>query len=115
MVLILRQDLKPGKLLRKELTKVHGISAFTAHQICDTLGLASTFRVGGLSIAQKERLVRLVQRYYAIGSDLKRLKERDIQRYIKINSLRGQRLYQGLPVRGQRSHTNARTSRKRKN
>ena len=115
MVLLLRQDLKPSNPLRRELTKVYGLNVFLTHQICDTLGFSSDLRVGDLTAAHKERLVRLVQHYYVIGPDLKHITDRDIQRFVKVNSFRGQRLRQGLPVRGQRSHTNARTSRKRKN
>ena len=115
MVLLLRQDLKSRKLLRRELTKVYGLNLFLANQVCDTLGFASDLRVGDLTDTQKERLVRLVQRYYVIGPDLKHRVGQDVQHFDKVNSFRGQRRHQGLPVRGQRSRTNSRTSRKLKN
>ena len=87
---------------------------FLAHQIGDSLGFASTLKVQDLTAAQKEKLVRLVQRYYVTGSDLKRLVNQDIQRCVTIGSFKGFRFIQGLPVRGQRSHTNARSCRKKK-
>ena len=64
MVLLFQHNFQEEKLVRQELTKVYGINKFLAHQICDSLGFARTLKVQELTASQKEKLVRLVQRYY---------------------------------------------------
>jgi len=113
MALILQQNLRTEGLIRYELKKVYGINSSLAHQICDHMGLSSRAKVGDLNLSQIEKLTRIVTQYYTTGSELQRLTFQDIQRFIQIGSYKGVRLSQGLPVRGQRTHTNARSARRR--
>jgi len=109
---ILNQNFANDQKIRKELQKLYGIGRFLADQICDQLGFHEQMRIHELSGAQKEQLVRVLSQYYFTGSELRRLLAQDIQRLNQIGCYRGFRHALGLPVRGQRTKTNARTTRK---
>lgn len=113
MVFILNQNLKGDKLLRKELTEIYGINDFLANQICDQLGLSSRITVAQLTTVQVDKLTRIVNHYYITGPELKRLMNKDLQRFVTVGAYKGLRYSQGLPLRGQRTHTNAKNSRRR--
>lgn len=114
MALILQQNLDATKLIRCELKKVYGINSFLANQICDHLGLSSRAKVGDLNASQVEKLTRIVTHYYTTGAELERLVTHDMQRFVHIGAYKGVRLSRGLPVRGQRTHTNAKSARRRR-
>ena len=113
MVFILQQNLRSDKKVRTELTKIYGINFFLANQICDQLGLNSNLKIGDLSALQIDKMIRIVQHFHITGTELKRLLTQDIQRYISIGIYKGFRFNQGLPVRGQRTHTNAQNTRRK--
>ena len=66
MVLLFQHNFQEQKLVRQELTKVYGINKFLAHQICDSLGFASTLKVQELTASQKEKLVSEKQGFFLV-------------------------------------------------
>jgi len=112
MVYILNQNLQDSQKIRIALQKVYGIGSFLAHQICDQLGFSQKALVKDLTSFQKDQLVRIFQNYYYSGSELQRMVDYDIKRLITIGSYRGFRHAASLPVRGQRTKTNAQTQRR---
>lgn len=90
------------------LTAIFGIGHRTALQICKKAGVLASAKITDLDEAQLEKL-REVVGGYAVEGDLRRTIAMDIKRLIDLGSYRGLRHRRGLPVRGQRSKTNART------
>ena len=91
------------------LTYIHGIGRTTAVQIADKLGIAHTARVQDLSDEEVLRLREAIDAEYTVEGDLRRQTAMNIKRLMDLRAYRGLRHRSGLPVRGQRTHTNART------
>ncbi len=91
------------------LTYIYGIGATTAKQICDKLGFAAERRVHQLTDEEVLRIRELIDREYTVEGDLRRDVAMNIKRLMDLGCYRGLRHRKGLPVRGQRTHTNART------
>lgn len=113
MVYIFNTSLRDNKKIRQELQEVMGIGKLKANQICDKLGLNPNLRVNQLSLTQTDMLIKSVNQSYYIGSELKKMIKDDVKRLVRIGCYRGFRHVQKLPVRGQRTHTNAKTVKKR--
>lgn len=90
------------------LTSIYGIGRTTAQKICDAAGVDRNTRVQDLDETQAERLRTEVARYEVEG-DLRREVSMNIKRLMDLGCYRGLRHRRGLPVRGQRTKTNART------
>jgi len=90
------------------LTAIFGIGNSLARKICEASGVAIDKKVKDLNDADLEKLREEVGRFTVEG-DLRRNVQQDIKRKIEIGCLQGIRHRKGLPVRGQRTHTNART------
>ena len=104
----------PGNTnIRQGLRSFPGIGPFYANQVCDLLGLGPGLRFADLSPGILKHLQRFLQTKYYIQNELHTLVRQDIQSFVAIGSVRGIRHNLGLPVRGQRTRTNARTARKR--
>lgn len=101
--------------IRTALPRIYGLGSCFANQICDQLGFPQQMRFQDLTANQREQLVRVISQYYYTGSELKRLLSQDIQRLTQIGCYAGFRHALHLPVRGQRTKTNARTVRKLQN
>ncbi|MFN3989332.1 MAG: 30S ribosomal protein S13 [Erythrobacter sp.] len=91
------------------LTYIHGIGRHTAVQIADKLGIAHTARVQDLSDEEILRIRETIDADYTVEGDLRRQTAMNIKRLMDLRAYRGLRHRNGLPVRGQRTHTNART------
>lgn len=91
------------------LTYIYGIGLKTAQDICSTLGIAESLRVNQLSDDDVLKLRELIDRDYKVEGDLRREVAMNIKRLMDMACYRGLRHRRGLPVRGQRTHTNART------
>ncbi|RYG75007.1 30S ribosomal protein S13 [bacterium] len=103
-------DLPREKRLETALTYIYGIGPTTAAKIVAEVGLSdSNPRVRELSEADAAKLREIIERDYRIEGDLRRQVNGDIKRLQEIQSYRGLRHRRGLPVRGQRTKTNART------
>jgi len=109
---IFNQNLRPLEKIRFELQKIYGIGKCQSNMICDSLGLSEKTLVKDVSRLTYIKLQRLIQRELIIGADLKREIKENIQRHIVIGSYKGFRHVQKLPVRGQRTKTNAKTRKK---
>ncbi|MCC7271324.1 MAG: 30S ribosomal protein S13 [Alphaproteobacteria bacterium] len=91
------------------LTYIHGIGRTTAHQICAKVGVAPEQRVHQLTEDEVLRIREMIDRDLRVEGDLRREVAMNIKRLMDLGCYRGLRHRRGLPVRGQRTHTNART------
>ena len=91
------------------LTYIHGIGHTKAKDICNTCGIAEERRVNDLSEDEIIRIRETIDASYQVEGDLRRETAMNIKRLMDLGCYRGLRHRKGLPVRGQRSHTNART------
>jgi len=91
------------------LQYIHGIGKHYAKEICDKAGVADNRRVGELTDAEVLQIREAIDRDYTVEGDLRRETATNIKRLMDLGCYRGLRHRRGLPVRGQRTHTNART------
>ena len=91
------------------LTYIHGIGRTTAVQIADKLGIDHKTRVQDLTDEEILRIRETIDEEYSVEGDLRRQTAMNIKRLMDLACYRGLRHRKGLPVRGQRTHTNART------
>ena len=91
------------------LTYIHGIGRTKAQEICDKIGIPPERRVHQLTDDEVLRIRELIDREYRVEGDLRRQVAMNIKRLMDLGCYRGLRHRKGLPVRGQRTHTNART------
>ena len=102
-------DIPREKRLEIALTYIFGIGRPTSQKICDATGLNRDTRVRDLTEDEVNRIRAWVDQNITVEGDLRRDVQQDIKRKIEIGCLQGVRHRKGLPVRGQRTHTNART------
>ena len=102
-------DLPKDKRIEIGLTYVYGIGRKSAKEILDATGINPDIRVKDLTEEQEAQLRECIDKTYVVEGDLRRSVALDIKRLTEIGSYRGLRHRKGLPVRGQRSKTNART------
>lgn len=102
-------DLPRDKRIEIGLTYVFGIGRSRANQTLDALDIDYNTKVRDLTDAEVLRIRQFVDSNYKIEGDLRREIAQNIKRKIEIGSYQGLRHRRGLPVRGQRTHTNART------
>ncbi|TXH38376.1 MAG: 30S ribosomal protein S13 [Rhodospirillaceae bacterium] len=91
------------------LTYIHGIGSVKAKEICGKVGIPAERRVNQLSDADVVRIREVIDQDYRVEGDLRREVAMNIKRLMDLGCYRGLRHRKGLPVRGQRTHTNART------
>ena len=93
---------------------VYGLGKSISLLICKRLGFSKNLKVKHLSKEQINKLVKTIENLdKELASDLKKLKILSTKKLVNIKSYKGLRKIKGLPIRGQRTHTNAKTSRKR--
>ena len=115
MVYIFESELSNNKPILFEMVSIFGIGKSHALLFCKKLGFSKNLKIKNLSKEQITELIKIIELSdFAIVSELKKLRLLKTKKLLSIKSYRGLRQKQGLPVRGQRTHTNARTSRKRK-
>ena len=102
-------DLPREKRIEIGLTYVYGIGRTSAKKILEETGIDPDTRVKDLTDAQEAALREVIDKNYTVEGDLRRAVALDIKRLTEIGCYRGTRHRKGLPVRGQRSKTNART------
>ena len=102
-------DIPREKRLEISLTYIFGIGKPTAQRMCAELGIDPNTRVRDLTEEEVNKLRGWVDQNLTVEGDLRREVQTDIKRKIEIGSYQGVRHRKGLPVRGQRTHTNART------
>ncbi|MDR2502225.1 MAG: 30S ribosomal protein S13 [Oscillospiraceae bacterium] len=102
-------DLPKDKRIEIGLTYVYGIGRTSAKKILEATGINPDTRVKNLTETDETALREAIDKSYVVEGDLRRSVALDIKRLTEIGSYRGTRHRRGLPVRGQRSKTNART------
>ncbi len=117
MVRFLGVDLPQNKKIHYALTSIYGIGLSRATEILQKVSIDfkqqnKVFKIKDLSDTDIIKLRKILEKDYQLEGDLKRVIKANINRLIKIGSVRGRRHRVGLPVRGQRTRTNARTRRK---
>jgi small subunit ribosomal protein S13 len=102
-------DLPREKKVEIGLTYIYGIGRATAQRILAATGVSDSLRVKDLSDADINRLRQIIEKDFRVEGALRTEVAMNIKRLMDIGSYRGNRHRRGLPVRGQRTHTNART------
>ncbi len=102
-------NIPTNKRVEIALTYIHGIGRTKARQITEKLGIAPARRVQDLSDQEVLQIRETIDADYQVEGDLRREVAMNIKRLMDLASYRGLRHRKGLPVRGQRTHTNART------
>jgi small subunit ribosomal protein S13 len=102
-------NIPTNKRVEIALTYIYGIGRVKAKEICEKVGLPTERRVNQLTDAEVLQIRETIDRDYKVEGDLRREIAMDIKRLMDLGCYRGLRHRKGLPVRGQRTHTNART------
>jgi small subunit ribosomal protein S13 len=102
-------DIPREKRLEISLTYIFGVGRTASQQICDTTGIDRSTRVRDLTDEEVSRIRAYIDQNLKVEGDLRREVDQDIKRKMEIGCYQGLRHRRGLPVRGQRTHTNART------
>lgn len=102
-------DLPKNEILEIGLTRIYGVGRFLSKKIIAEIGLNPNMRVKELSDDNVLKIRTLLDKDYKVEGELKKEVSMNIKRLIDIGSYRGSRHRSGLPVRGQRTSTNART------
>ena len=102
-------DIPREKRLEIALTYIFGVGRNTAQRLCTDLGIDANTRVRNLTEEEVNRIRTYVDANLKVEGDLRRDIAQDIKRKMEIGCYQGIRHRKGLPVRGQRTHTNART------
>jgi small subunit ribosomal protein S13 len=114
MVYLFESELPENKALPFALISIYGIGRASAFLVCKKLGLSRNLIIKDLSKEQLGKLVKSIESLnLLVAGDLLKSRFLIAKKLVSIKSYRGLRRYQGLPVRGQRTHTNARTARNR--
>jgi len=107
-------DIPDNKRLEISLTYIYGVGRRLSNEIIAKLGLDRNMRAQKLTEDEVASINALLQSAYVVEGDLKRQVQNNIKRLVSIHSYRGMRHRSGLPVRGQRTRTNARTRKGRR-
>ena len=102
-------NLPTNKRVLIALTYIHGIGKVTSKRICDAAGVNVSTRVNQLSEQEVGSIRQHIDSNVVVEGDLRRERTINIKRLMDLGCYRGLRHRRGLPVRGQRTHTNART------
>lgn len=102
-------DLPKEKRIEVALTYIYGIGRSLSNKILKEIGIDPNIRAKNLTEEQVSKLAGAIQQNYKVEGDLRREVTGNIKRLMEIGTYRGVRHRKGLPVRGQRTHTNART------
>lgn len=109
---LLGAALPAGKRLAVALRSVYGIGPSRAQALCFEIGATAGTRAGELRPFHLSQLLAAVEREYVVGNELRDANRAAVHRLVAIRCYRGSRHVQRLPVRGQRTHSNARTQKK---
>ena len=109
MARVVGVDLPVNKRIEVGLTYIYGIGRSRANSILEEAQVSPDIRVRDLDEAQVNRIRQIIEAQGEVEGDLRKRVQMDIKRLMDIGCYRGLRHRRGLPVRGQRTHTNART------
>ena len=113
MLYLLETKLPENKAVFFALTNVYGIGKNTAFLICKKLGFSMNLKTKDLTQEQVVEILQLIDSLnLTLNNELKKLRSLTLKNLVSIKSYRGLRRVRGLPVRGQRTHTNGKSSKK---
>lgn len=112
MPVIFGITLPKEKKVAYALTVLYGIGKFSSEQICKELGFAPKLTVNELTDQQQFELSKKIKEEFRLEGNLREEVRGNVQRYITNGSIRGSRHKHHLPVRGQRTHSNAKSARR---
>lgn len=113
MLYLLETKLPENKSVFFALTNVYGIGKNTAFLICKKLGFSMNLKTKDLTQEQVVEILQLIDSLdLTLNNELKKLRSLTLKNLVSIKSYRGLRRVRGLPVRGQRTHTNGKSSKK---
>ena len=113
MLYFLETKLPERKSVYFALTNIYGIGKTTAFVICKKLGFSVNLKIKDLTQEQTIEMLQLIDSLNLnLNNELKKLKSLTLKNLVSIKSYKGLRRVHGLPVRGQRTHTNAKSARK---
>lgn len=116
MIYILDTDILNNKSIFFSLRKVYGLGNHQTTLLCKKLGFSTNLKTLNLSFDQINKLIKSIEKEdLIITGELRKVQSLTIKTLVNIKAYRGLRRLKGLPVRGQRTHTNAKTSKKYKN
>ena len=102
-------NIPTNKRVEIALTYIHGIGLRSSKKICELANIKNQTRVNNLTEGELSKIRDIIDKDYLVEGDLRRKISLDVKRYLDLGCLRGLRHRKNLPVRGQRTHTNART------
>ena len=102
-------NIPTNKRVQIALTYIHGIGLSSSKKICELANITDQTRVNNLTENELSKIRDIIDKDYLVEGDLRRKKSLDVKRYLDLGCLKGLRHRKNLPVRGQRTHTNART------
>ena len=102
-------NIPTNKRVEVALTYIHGIGLSSSKKICELANIKDQTRVNNLTESELSKIRDIIDKDYLVEGDLRRKISLDVKRYLDLGCLRGLRHRKNLPVRGQRTHTNART------
>jgi len=112
MLIIFGVTIPKEKRIAYALPTLYGIGLYSSKKICNELGFAEGLKVSDLTDEQQYNLIRKLKEEYRLENNLREEIKSNVQRYINNGSIRGFRHRNKLPVRGQRTKTNAKTPRR---
>jgi small subunit ribosomal protein S13 len=112
MLIIFGIQLKKKKKVCYGLTQLYGIGISLAKKICKELNFAQELKIQQLTSQQQFEITKKIKEHFRVEENLKEFVKTNIQQYIANGSLRGYKHKHHLPVRGQRTHTNAKTAKR---
>lgn len=98
--------------IKQACLEISGIGNKMVYQVLDSVGISHSVKIGLLSSAQLSRVKDIIEQNYDTDSQLRVCVTKNIAKFCSIQSYRGRRHTRGLPCRGQRTHSNARTCRR---
>jgi small subunit ribosomal protein S13 len=115
MLYIFGKSIPVEKKIIYSLTHFFGINLFYSKKICKNMGINPSVRINSLKKSKIRKLIQYIDQNVIIEQNLKKNLVLKKKKLVEIKSYRGLRNLQGLPVHGQRTHTNKKTSKKLKN
>jgi small subunit ribosomal protein S13 len=112
MLYIFNKTISNSKSILYSLTILYGINEYQSKKICKSVGINPQITVNKLKNYQVNRLIDYINKNLKIEQVLKQFNKNKLNELLEIKSIRGIRRSAGLPVRGQRTHTNAKTAKK---
>ena len=113
MFYLLETNLSDQKSVLLSLVKVHGLGKNRVLLICKKMGFSTNFKVKNLNQEQIAELLELIDSLnFSLNNELKKIESIILRKLVNIKSYRGLRRIKGLPIRGQRTHTNSKSAKK---